>query len=110
MSESREPESELEAIQLVLVRSAKRSCNFMLCSAGGRSYAFVHRTFLEYFCAVEICQRFQIEQTLTFSQLKMEIFGHWADESWHEVLCLLAGMIATLSSRKSLNTSLAAGP
>jgi predicted NACHT family NTPase len=66
----------------------------MLCSVGGYSYAFVHRTFLEYFCAVEIRERFQTDQTLSFEQLKTETFGHWADESWHEVLCLLAGMIA----------------
>ena len=71
-----------------------RGRNFMLSSVGGRSYAFVHRTFLEYFCAVEIRERFQTDQTLTLEQLKVEIFGHWADESWHEVLCLLAGMIA----------------
>jgi predicted NACHT family NTPase len=71
-----------------------RGRNFMLCSVGGRSYAFVHRTFLEYFCALEIRERFQTDQTLTVGQLKMEIFAHWADESWQEVLCLLAGMIA----------------
>jgi predicted NACHT family NTPase len=36
-----------------------RGRNFMLCSVGGRSYAFVHRTFLEYFCALEIAERFE---------------------------------------------------
>jgi predicted NACHT family NTPase len=71
-----------------------RGRNFMLCSVGGRSYAFVHRTFLEYFCALEIRERFQTDQTLTIGQLKMEIFAHWAEESWHKVLCLLTGMIA----------------
>jgi ABC-type cobalamin/Fe3+-siderophores transport system ATPase subunit len=72
-----------------------RGRNFMLCSLGGRSYAFVHRTFLEYFCALEIRLRFEQEQTLTLEQLKTEVYGrHWADESWHEALCLLAGMIA----------------
>lgn len=71
-----------------------RGRNFMLCSVGGHSYAFVHRTFLEYFCAVEIRECFQTEQTLTFEQLKTDIFGHWPDETWSEVLCLLAGMIA----------------
>ena len=71
-----------------------RGRNFMLCSVGGRSYAFVHRTFLEYFCAVEIRERFQTEQSLSLDQLKTEIFGHWADETWHEVLSLLAGMLA----------------
>ncbi|GEM_PF-1239302 len=71
-----------------------RGRNFMLCSVGGQFYAFVHRTFLEYFCALEIRERFQTEQTLTIEQLKLNIFGHWTDESWHEVLCLLSGMLA----------------
>ena len=71
-----------------------RGRNFMLCSVGGPYYAFVHRTFLKYFCASEIRERFQTDQTLTIEQLKMKIFAHWAEESWQEVLCLLAGMIA----------------
>ena len=71
-----------------------RGRNFMLCSMGGQSYAFVHRTFLEYFCAVEIRERFQAEQSLTLEQLKKDIFGLWPEETWHEVLCLLAGMLA----------------
>lgn len=36
-----------------------RGRNFMLCAIGGRHYAFVHRTFLEYFCAMEIRTRFE---------------------------------------------------
>jgi GTPase SAR1 family protein len=71
-----------------------RGRNFMLSYLGGRAYAFVHRTFLEYFCAVEIRERFQTEQILTLEQLKCEIFAHWPDETWHEVLMLLAGMLA----------------
>ena len=70
-----------------------RGRNFMLCSVGGDNYAFVHRTFLEYFCAVAIVARFESEQTLSLEQLKAEIFGHWADETWHEVLTLVAGDI-----------------
>ena len=84
-----------------------RGRNFMLCSIGGRSYAFVHRTFLEYFCAVEIRERFQTEQSLSLDQLKTEIFGHWADETWHEVLTLLAGMLAPKFLREILEWLLA---
>ncbi|HEX7331636.1 MAG TPA: HEAT repeat domain-containing protein [Pyrinomonadaceae bacterium] len=84
-----------------------RGRNFMLCSVGGRSYAFVHRTFLEYFCAVEIRERFQTEQSLSLDQLKTEIFGHWADETWHEVLTLLAGMLAPKFLREILEWLLA---
>jgi predicted NACHT family NTPase len=71
-----------------------RGRNFMLCFMGGGNYAFVHRTFLEYFCAEAIVDRFQVEQTLTLDALKTEIFGHWPDETWHEVLRLVAGRLA----------------
>ncbi|MEH2129953.1 MAG: HEAT repeat domain-containing protein [Nostoc sp.] len=71
-----------------------RTRNFMLCFLGADYYAFVHRTFLEYFCAWEFVWQFKETQTLTIEELKNEVFGkHWQDESWHEVLLLIAGMI-----------------
>jgi predicted NACHT family NTPase len=76
-----------------------RSRNFILCDLGADCYGFVHRTFLEYFCASEFVERFGkrgIEGGLTLEELKTEVFGkHWQDESWHEVLRLIAGMIDT---------------
>ena len=71
-----------------------RGRNFMLCFMGSGNYAFVHRTFLEYFCAEAIVDLFQVEQELTLDALKTEIFGHWPDETWHEVLRLVAGRLA----------------
>ncbi|HLO86032.1 MAG TPA: HEAT repeat domain-containing protein [Nostocaceae cyanobacterium] len=71
-----------------------RTRNFILCSLGADYYAFVHRTFLEYFCAWSFVWQFKETQTLTIEQLKTEVFGkHWHDEKWHEVLRLIAGMI-----------------
>jgi predicted NACHT family NTPase len=71
-----------------------RTRNFMLCFLGADYYAFVHRTFLEYFCAWEFVWQFKETQTLTIEGLKTEVFGkHWQDETWHEVLQLIAGMI-----------------
>ena len=71
-----------------------RHRNFILCDRGGDIYGFVHRTFLEYFCAVEIVHRFEKQRTLTFEQLRDDVFGnHWQDETWHEVLRLICGMI-----------------
>jgi NACHT domain len=71
-----------------------RTRNFILCDLGDDSYAFVHRTFLEYFCAWEFIWQFKETQTLTSEQLKNEVFAsHWQDESWHEVLRLISGMI-----------------
>ncbi len=69
--------------------------NFILCHMGGDWYAFVHRTFLEYFCAREIVRLYEKEQTLGFEQLRDDVFGaYWADESRHEVLRLVCGMLA----------------
>jgi predicted NACHT family NTPase len=74
-----------------------RSRNFILCFLGADSYGFVHRTFLEYFCACEFVERFGkrgLEGGLTLEELKTEVFGkHWQDESWHEGLRLITGMI-----------------
>ncbi|NEQ70544.1 MAG: NACHT domain-containing protein [Symploca sp. SIO2D2] len=71
-----------------------RERNFILCYRGADTYGFVHRTFLEYFCAVEIVHKFEKQQTLSFEQLRDEVFGgHWQDETWHEVLQLICGMI-----------------
>jgi len=82
------------AVARALIRQL-RERNFILCFAGGDSYAFVHRTFLEYYCAEDLRLRFEQEQTLKLEDLKNEIYGpHWSDESWHEVLCLLAGALA----------------
>jgi predicted NACHT family NTPase len=71
-----------------------RERNFILCLYGPQVYGFVHRTFLEYFCAAEIVYRFEKQQTLDFEELKTDIFlAHFRDETWHEVLRLICGMI-----------------
>ena len=71
-----------------------RERNFILCYRGADTYGFMHRTFLEYFCAVEIVHRFEKQRTITFEQLRDEVFGqHWKDETWHEVIRLICGMI-----------------
>ena len=71
-----------------------RTRNFILCFVGAEYYAFVHRTFLEYFCAREFVWQFEKEQKIDKDELIEEVFGnHWQDETWHEVLRLIAGMI-----------------
>ncbi|WP_293073916.1 HEAT repeat domain-containing protein [Moorena sp. SIO3H5] len=71
-----------------------RTRNFILCFMGADYYAFVHRTFLEYFCAWEFVRKFEKKQEISLEQLQTEVFGqHWRDESWHEVLRLIVGMI-----------------
>ncbi|MEO1400193.1 MAG: HEAT repeat domain-containing protein [Cyanobacteria bacterium J06635_1] len=71
-----------------------RERNFVLCYRGADTYGFVHRTFLEYFCAVEIVDQFEKQRALTFERLRDGIFGqHWQDEIWYEVLGLVCSMI-----------------
>jgi HEAT repeat protein len=74
-----------------------RERNFILCYLGGNHedyYAFVHRTFLEYFCAWAFVWKFEKERSIDLEYLKAEVFGkHWRDESWHEVLRLIAGQL-----------------
>jgi len=71
-----------------------RERNFILCYRGADIYGFVHRTFLEYFCAFEIVQRFEKTRELSFEELRDDVFGkHWQDETWNEVLRLICGMI-----------------
>jgi predicted NACHT family NTPase len=68
--------------------------NFILCFVGGGYYAFVHRTFLEYFCAWSFVWQFKETQTLGKDGLINDVFGsHWRNEKWHEVLRLISGMI-----------------
>ncbi|WP_414624347.1 NACHT domain-containing protein [Calothrix sp. CCY 0018] len=77
-----------------LIINQLRTRNFMLCYLGADYYGFIHRTFLEYFCAWEFVWQFKETQTLSIEQLKTEVFGkNWGDKDWYEVLTLIAGMI-----------------
>ena len=70
-----------------------RERNFILCYLGADNYAFVHRTFLEYFCASEFVWQFEKERTLEREDLKALYGAHFQEESWDEVLRLMAGMV-----------------
>jgi predicted NACHT family NTPase len=65
--------------------------NFILCYAGADRFSFVHRTFLEYFCACWFVE--QVRQTLSLDTVKEVFERRWKDKTWHEVLRLIAGMI-----------------
>lgn len=68
--------------------------NFILSLYGANLYGFVHRAFLEYFCASAFVYKFEKTKELTIEQLKTDVYGkHWEDQNWHEVLRLICGMI-----------------
>jgi predicted NACHT family NTPase len=72
-----------------------RERNFILSLHGANLYGFVHRAFLEYFCASALVHRFEKTRELSLDDLKRDIFGaHWAEPAWQEVLRLVCGMIA----------------
>ncbi|MEL7224240.1 MAG: NACHT domain-containing protein, partial [Cyanobacteria bacterium J06576_12] len=70
-----------------------RERNFILCYLGADNYAFVHRTFLEYFCASAFVYQFEKERTIDAEQLKKLYGDNFQDEAWDEVLRLMAGML-----------------
>jgi HEAT repeats len=72
-----------------------RERNFILSRYGAEVYGFVHRAFLEFFCAESYIWRFEKTQELSLADIKEQVFrAHWQDESWREVLRLVVGMIA----------------
>ena len=70
-----------------------RSRNFILCHLGADNYAFVHRTFLEYFCAADIVHQFNVAKTLSEQDLIALFDAHCRDDDWREVLRLICGQI-----------------
>ncbi len=70
-----------------------RQRNFILCFVGADSYGFVHRTFLEYFCAADIVHQFNVAKTLDEKGLIALFDEHCRDDDWREVLRLICGQI-----------------
>lgn len=70
-----------------------RERNFVLCRYGSNLYGFIHRTFLEYFCACSLVWKFNIKHEFDIEDMKNIFKEHWGDKSWHEVLRLICGMI-----------------
>jgi HEAT repeat protein len=70
-----------------------RNRNFILSLYGAGLYGFVHRAFLEYFCASAYVFRFEKTHEIEIDDLKDVFRRHWSDPSWHEVLRLICGMI-----------------
>ena len=69
-----------------------RGQNFILSDLGNDHYAFVHRTFLEFFTASALARR-SVREENSLDFLKKKVFEpHWRDETWHEVLRLIVGM------------------
>ena len=57
--------------------------------------------------AARFVELFQVKQTLSLAKLKEEVFlRHWKDESWHEVLRLIAGMVGEQQAEELIRSLL----
>ncbi|MGH3936725.1 MAG: NACHT domain-containing protein, partial [Pseudonocardiaceae bacterium] len=85
--------ADAKAVASVMIEQF-RERNFILSRYGPDLYGFVHRTFLEFFCADSVVQRFQRQQNLSLDEL-IALYGQRChDASWREVLRLLASVLA----------------
>ena len=67
--------------------------NWLLTTRGPALLGFVHRTFLEYLCALELNERFR-EQSIGITELCDDhVINHVGDDSWREVTRLLCGQL-----------------
>lgn len=69
-----------------------RKRNFILSLYGGEIFGFVHRTFLEYFCAMNIVTKFDNHELNIESLQENYYIKYWEDPKWYEVLRLVCGM------------------
>ncbi|GAA3269178.1 HEAT repeat domain-containing protein [Dactylosporangium vinaceum] len=67
--------------------------DFILSQFGPDLYSFVHRAFLEFFCAESIIGDFGLRRSMSFDALHELYLTHWTDASWREVLRLVASKL-----------------
>jgi predicted NACHT family NTPase len=85
---------EQPALLATALRDDLTTRSFILCFLGGDYYGFVHKTFLEYFCAWYFVVAFEKKQNITIEKMKENIFAsRWHNSSWHEVLSLIVGQL-----------------
>lgn len=84
-----------------------RERNFMLAYLGDHQFAFVHRTFLEYFCARDLKYRLEKTSNFTVDDLAAIFRARWPQDEWQEVLCLLCGLIGPEHAAKFIAELLA---
>jgi HEAT repeats len=82
---------EKPAITAQKIVGALAERDFMLCFIGDAQFAFVHRTFLEYFCAKEY--KSHLENAGGAEELLDLFRERWQDDAWHEVFRLICAMV-----------------
>jgi hypothetical protein len=76
--------------------------NWVLTLRGPGLYGFVHRTFLEYLCALELSERFKAQQLDIHSLIDGYVVSRLDDDTWHETLRLLLGLLPPIAAEQAL--------
>jgi hypothetical protein len=83
------------AVRLYRTACSGQSAADRTAQGGANLFGFVHRDFLEYFCAMAFIHKFEKTMELNFEDLKRSVFGaHGDDPSWDEVLRMVAGIVS----------------
>jgi hypothetical protein len=80
--------------------------NWILTTRGPALFGFVHRTFLEYLCALELAERFR-SQMMDASQLCAYVVPRSHDDSWREIARLLCGQLPVGAAQQLVDASVA---
>ena len=83
-----------------------RERNYILCLLGGDEYGFVHRCFLEFFCAwglVDTYNNTSEAERISLQTLLDDTFTkHWGDDRWHEVLRLIVARLSPSDAERAM--------
>ncbi len=80
--------------------------NWVVTLRGPGLYGFVHRTFLEYLCATEIAEQFKAQRINADGLIAAHVAGRLHDDTWHEVLRLLVGLLPVEVSERVISAIL----
>lgn len=78
--------------------------NWILTTRGPELYGFVHRTFLEYLCALELTRRFESHEITLETLRDVHVLPRVDDDSYAEVIRLLCGQLPVRAADPLIHT------
>ncbi|NEA68927.1 HEAT repeat domain-containing protein [Streptomyces sp. SID12488] len=81
----------------------------VLVNYGPNAFGFLHRTFLEYLAAADICQRYWNREWTSEELLEEVVARRAQDSTWHETLLLLISQLGERDAARAVDRLLALG-
>jgi HEAT repeat protein/transcriptional regulator with XRE-family HTH domain len=97
-----------EETAAVLVRQMSERSGILM-AYGPNVYGFIHRTFLEYLAAVDICQRYRSREWTAEELLEDVIALRARDPAWHETLLLVISQLEEHDAAQAVDRLLMLG-